>query len=113
MGSELRLQCYAFYNSFNCRLAILVRELTYAIVLGRLQAVDPMANDVLLTLQSRAGVASRELWQLSRSGCAEQCHLDAGSTEQAYWHHGYHSAVVDVMRILGREPIDVEIRAAR
>jgi hypothetical protein len=67
-----------------------------------------MASEVLLTLQSRAVVASRELRQLSLSGCADQRHLDAGTAEQAYWHHGYYSAVIDVMRHLGHEPIDVQ-----
>lgn len=67
-----------------------------------------MASEMLLTLQSRAGVATRELRQLSRGGCAEHRHLDADTTEQAYWHHGYYSAVVDVMRLLGRDPIDGE-----
>ena len=67
-----------------------------------------MASEVLLTLQARANVASRELRQLSRSGCAEQRHLDADTSEQAYWHHGYHSAVLDVLRQLGSESIDAE-----
>lgn len=35
----------------------------------------------------------------------EQAHLDTGSREQAYWSHGYQSALSDVINILsdGRE----------
>lgn len=30
----------------------------------------------------------------------EQAHLDSGSREQAYWNHGYQSALDDVIRLL-------------
>jgi hypothetical protein len=30
----------------------------------------------------------------------EQRHLDAGSTEQAYWHHGYQAALDDMLKLL-------------
>lgn len=42
----------------------------------------------------------------------EQRHLDEGSPERAYWHHGYQAALTDVIdmltsdeRIYGREKI--------
>jgi Na+/phosphate symporter len=28
---------------------------------------------------------------------ADQKHLNAGSVEQAYWHHGYQAAIADVL----------------
>ncbi|MDP6643853.1 MAG: hypothetical protein QGF16_07235 [Rhodospirillales bacterium] len=31
-----------------------------------------------------------------------QAHLDDGSSERAYWHHGYLVAVQDVLALLGR-----------
>jgi hypothetical protein len=68
-----------------------------------------MTNEVLLHLQLRACLASNELQQLSLFACMEQKHLDADSAEQAYWHHGYYSAVVDVMRTLGYDSANVPI----
>lgn len=30
----------------------------------------------------------------------DQCHLDANSSERAYWHHGYGMALDDILRFL-------------
>jgi hypothetical protein len=30
----------------------------------------------------------------------EQKHLDPGSPEQAYWHHGYQTALDDILKLL-------------
>jgi len=30
----------------------------------------------------------------------EQKHLDAGTSEQAYWHHGYQAALDDMLKLL-------------
>lgn len=35
--------------------------------------------------------------------CGEQKHLDAGTPERGYWHHGYRSALVDVLHMLTAE----------
>lgn len=32
----------------------------------------------------------------------EQRHLDSGSPEQAYWHHGYQAALDDMLKLLKR-----------
>ena len=32
----------------------------------------------------------------------DQRHLDANTPERAYWHHGYQSALSDVLRMLSR-----------
>jgi hypothetical protein len=32
----------------------------------------------------------------------EQRHLDVGSPEQAYWHHGYQAALDDMLKLLRR-----------
>lgn len=32
----------------------------------------------------------------------EQRHLDAGSSEQTYWHHGYQAALDDMLKLLNR-----------
>ncbi len=34
---------------------------------------------------------------------AKQRHLDSGSSEQAYWHAGYRSALIDALRLLADE----------
>lgn len=37
----------------------------------------------------------------------EQRHLDSGSAERLYWHHGYASALKDILRILqGAGPVN-------
>ncbi len=33
----------------------------------------------------------------------DQKHLDAGTTERAYWHLGYQSALADVLKLLDRD----------
>ncbi|KWT65857.1 MULTISPECIES: hypothetical protein [Hyphomicrobium] len=33
---------------------------------------------------------------------ADQKHLDSGSSERAYWHHGYQAAIDDVLKLLTR-----------
>ncbi|MEI9899731.1 MAG: hypothetical protein WDN31_05805 [Hyphomicrobium sp.] len=32
----------------------------------------------------------------------EQRHLDSGSSEQAYWHHGYQAALDDMLKLLSQ-----------
>jgi len=34
------------------------------------------------------------------NACEQQKHLDTGTPEREYWHHGYASALKDVLRIL-------------
>jgi hypothetical protein len=43
-------------------------------------------------------------WLLEQGELAEteQRHLDAGSSEQAYWHHGYQAALDDMLKLLNR-----------
>lgn len=33
---------------------------------------------------------------------ADQKHLDQGTPERAYWHHGYQAALTDVIELLSR-----------
>jgi hypothetical protein len=35
-----------------------------------------------------------------KKASAEQSHLEEGTTEREYWHHGYASALKDVLSIL-------------
>jgi hypothetical protein len=35
---------------------------------------------------------------------ADQKHLDADTPERAYWHHGYQSALNDIIELLNRSP---------
>jgi hypothetical protein len=32
----------------------------------------------------------------------EQRHLDSGSSEQTYWHHGYQAALDDMLKLLSQ-----------
>lgn len=43
-------------------------------------------------------------WLLQQGELAdiEQRHLDPGSPEQAYWHHGYQAALDDMLKLLKR-----------
>jgi hypothetical protein len=43
-------------------------------------------------------------WLLEQGELAEteQRHLDAGSSEQAYWHHGYQAALDDMLKLLNK-----------
>ena len=38
----------------------------------------------------------------------EQSHLDAGTAAQAYWHHGYHAALDDILALLERREPEPE-----
>jgi hypothetical protein len=33
----------------------------------------------------------------------EQKHLESGTPERAYWHHGYQSALDDMLKLLSRQ----------
>lgn len=54
------------------------------------EAVEERARDLEAWLKENAPYCSDE-----------QQHLDAGSKEQAYWHHGYMMALQDVLGMLG------------
>ena len=53
-------------------------------------------------LERRAGDVSKWLTQNAPYCSQEQAHLNAGSREQAYWHHGYAMALRDVRALLRR-----------
>ncbi len=42
----------------------------------------------------------------------EQLHIRSGTSERAYWHHGYMMALADVLRALGASDDDAERTAA-
>jgi len=55
-------------------------------------------------MQSLEGVLQERLDGIDRTGSAkpreDQRHLDQGTDERAYWHHGYASALKDILQIL-------------
>lgn len=55
-------------------------------------------------MQNLADVLQERLAGIDRTGgekaTSEQRHLDQGSDERTYWHHGYASALRDVLRII-------------
>jgi hypothetical protein len=58
-------------------------------------------NNIALLRQRRDGI--REwLDEEAPYAAADQRHLDAHTPERAYWHHGYQSALTDVIDLLNR-----------
>ena len=62
-------------------------------------------------MQSLESVLRERLNGLERDGDGkahrEQRHLERGTDERVYWHHGYASALKDILRILqGAGPIN-------
>lgn len=63
-------------------------------------------------METLESVLQERLDGIDRSGgdkaCNEQKHLDTGSDERVYWHHGYASALKDVLRLLRgtRSPVN-------
>jgi len=55
-------------------------------------------------MQSLEDLLRERLDGIERSDCTQamrdQRHLDAGTDERAYWHHGYASALKDALRII-------------
>ena len=50
-------------------------------------------------------LADTEAWLLeNHPECgSDQRHLDEGTPERAYWHHGYMMACRDILKLLGRQ----------
>lgn len=61
-------------------------------------------SDKKLLLMSRRESIVQWLEENAPYAAADQLHLNAGSTEQAYWHLGYATAMADVIRLLEQLP---------
>lgn len=62
-----------------------------------------MAADGNIALLAERRDRIREwLSQQPENTDVEQKHLDCGSSERAYWHHGYQAAINDVLKLLNR-----------
>ena len=59
-----------------------------------------MRSNVIRDLQERLEEVSSDV---DPAVLVRQRHLDSGSDEQAYWHHGYCSALRDALRALTSE----------
>jgi len=57
----------------------------------------------LNSLESRARGIQDWLDKNGRGCQEEQKHIRADTTEKIYWHYGYMVALMDVLRVLGRE----------
>jgi hypothetical protein len=57
-------------------------------------------SSVMRLLAKRQGEVSEWLENESPYTMFDQKHLESGTSEQAYWHFGYVSAINDVMRLL-------------
>ena len=74
--------------------------------------MSTVSKDHLLPWQSYAGQTIVDRLEERRNDLAEwlaehgadcghvQAHLDAGTSERAYWHHGYAVALKDVLALL-------------
>jgi hypothetical protein len=57
----------------------------------------------LESLENRARGIQKWLDKNGRGCQEEQKHIRAGTIEKIYWHYGYMVALMDVLRVLGRE----------
>jgi hypothetical protein len=58
------------------------------------------AEERLAIIVERRDLIREWLEEQPRHPRAEQKHLEPGSSEQTYWHHGYQSALDDMIRLL-------------
>jgi hypothetical protein len=55
------------------------------------------------SLQNRARAIREWLCENAPECSTEQKHLEEGSRERAYWHHGYLMALQDMLRLISEE----------
>ncbi|GLQ53768.1 hypothetical protein GCM10010862_10270 [Devosia nitrariae] len=60
-------------------------------------------------MEGREAELSRWLRDNAPECFEEQKHLDAGSSERAYWHHGYLMAIRDVLALLDRSSASTKV----
>ncbi len=65
-----------------------------------MQTVSPPKRSVSSTLRIRAEELQRWIKENAAECFTEQKHLDEGSAERAYWHHGYLSALRDMLKLM-------------
>jgi hypothetical protein len=80
-------------------------------VTGQKRIRKAMAMKIDTSTQTLQSVLENRLALLSSenkgNACQAQRHLDLGTPEREYWHHGYASALKDVLRILQGTPQSV------
>jgi len=59
-----------------------------------------LSSEKLTLLAERRDGIREWLAQQGEDTEFEQKHLDDGSSERAYWHHGYQAALDDLLRLL-------------
>ncbi len=68
-----------------------------------MQTCSPTKRSVSAMARTRAE-GMRDWIKENASTCvSEQKHLDEGTTERAYWHYGYLSALSDILRLMASE----------
>lgn len=66
--------------------------------MGLVQSMSAERNMALLV--ERRDNIREWLEQQGEPADLEQRHLDQGSSEQTYWHHGYQAALDDILKLL-------------
>lgn len=62
----------------------------------------PLSEERLVLLERRRNEICEWLDGKASYTRIDQKHLDADTPEQAYWHHGYQSALDDIIKLLSR-----------
>ena len=65
-----------------------------------MQTVSIPKRSVSATINIRAKGLKDWIRENATECCTEQKHLDEGSAERAYWHHGYFSALRDILKLM-------------
>lgn len=64
---------------------------------------DSMEGTRIQEISGKVAALTRWLAEKAPNCEISQRHLDAGTTEQAYWHYGYVCAVRDILSLLESE----------
>ena len=72
-----------------------------------LTAVRPPVTTLVERIDSRLSELRRWLDEHAPAIEDDQKHLDAGSAERAYWHHGYAMALRDIRDCLPNNPQEI------
>lgn len=68
-----------------------------------MQANPPAIRSVSKVARIRADGLEKWLRENAPTCSEEQKHLDQGSAERAYWHHGYLSALRDILKLTSEQ----------
>jgi hypothetical protein len=65
-----------------------------------MQTISPASRSVAAMMKTRVEGLKDWISENAPECCTEQRHLEKGTSERAYWHHGYLSALLDILRLM-------------